>query len=374
MNNRNSALDFLRFVAILLVLFRHLIINGNGLPERVASVLETGGWVGVDLFFVLSGFLVSGLIFKEYDTYGTFNPWRFLIRRGFKIYPTFYLFLGLTWGLTYFFHYSNHESNIRYLNEALFICNYTSLQPMHSWIWSICVEEHFYILLCILLYSLIKFNKISRRTFSTIYFMFLVLGLTLRAYNLLHYPSFNFFRDMTQSHLRFDALFFGVVLCFHYRRDGLAKWKSPVLALFAVGIISLPFIFSLNDSRYTFFIVVLFLAISPLCFGYLMILMLRVKAGWMRPFAYIGKYSYSIYLFHGFINDIAGKHFTGWKYPLVYLSASLLVGIIISKLVEYPILALRNKWFPDSASRSSTKPAVPVPVIYGALNAGIIPD
>ena len=110
MNNRNPALDFLSFVAILLVLFRHLIINGNGLPARVAFVLKTGGWVGVDLFFVLSGFLVSGLIFKEYDTYGTFDPWRFLIRRGFKIYPTLYLFLGLTWGLTYFFHYSNHEA------------------------------------------------------------------------------------------------------------------------------------------------------------------------------------------------------------------------------------------------------------------------
>src|SRR5205814_5052071 len=62
-------LDFLRIVAVLLVLFRHL----NPLPEdtpRLVRILLTpgmeAGWLGVDLFFVLSGFLVSGLLFREY--------------------------------------------------------------------------------------------------------------------------------------------------------------------------------------------------------------------------------------------------------------------------------------------------------------------
>src|ERR1700744_1523672 len=146
MKNRNSSLDFLRFGAIILVLFRHLYIDGHSIPERIAQFIRGGGWVGVDLFFVLSGFLVSGLIFKEYETYGTFSPGRFLIRRGFKIYPAFYLFLGLTWGMTLYYHYASHEGSMKYLYEALFICNYTKLEPMHSWLWSICVEEHFYIL------------------------------------------------------------------------------------------------------------------------------------------------------------------------------------------------------------------------------------
>jgi len=76
-SNRLRELDFLRGVAILLVLFRH---------QLLFSFLKTMGWIGVDLFFVLSGFLISGLLFKEFQKFGAINPKLFLIRRGFKIY------------------------------------------------------------------------------------------------------------------------------------------------------------------------------------------------------------------------------------------------------------------------------------------------
>ena len=79
---RLRELDFLRGIAILLVLLRH-----NYLFDFTFKI----GWIGVDLFFVLSGFLVSGLLFKEYLKFGNINPSLFLIRRGFKIYPIFYL-------------------------------------------------------------------------------------------------------------------------------------------------------------------------------------------------------------------------------------------------------------------------------------------
>jgi len=81
---RLKGLDFLRGLAILLVLLRH---------QYVSEYFFRIGWTGVDLFFVLSGFLVSGLIFKEYLSSGIFNPVRFLIRRGFKIYPLYYIFI-----------------------------------------------------------------------------------------------------------------------------------------------------------------------------------------------------------------------------------------------------------------------------------------
>ena len=82
-NNRLRELDFLRGIAIILVLFRHQVVS---------DFIGKMGWVGVDLFFVLSGFLVSGLLFKEYLKHGNIKPKRFLIRRGFKIYPVYYLF------------------------------------------------------------------------------------------------------------------------------------------------------------------------------------------------------------------------------------------------------------------------------------------
>ncbi len=80
-NNRNQAIDFLRGIAIFLTLFRHFGIN---------IYLYKIGWVGVDLFFVLSGFWVSGLLFREYKKTTKINFIRFFVRRGLKIYPLFY--------------------------------------------------------------------------------------------------------------------------------------------------------------------------------------------------------------------------------------------------------------------------------------------
>src|SRR5579859_7331652 len=84
--SRNFNLDVLRGVAILLVVCHHLGIPG----------FRLGGWIGVDLFFVLSGFLISGLLFREWKTQGTVNLARFYIRRGLKIYPAFYALLAAT--------------------------------------------------------------------------------------------------------------------------------------------------------------------------------------------------------------------------------------------------------------------------------------
>ncbi len=86
---RNPSLDVLRCIAILLVVGFHMDSVGYRLWSRA-------GWIGVDLFFVLSGFLVSGLLFTDYKTHGRIDWKRFLLRRGLKIWPSFYVFLGVT--------------------------------------------------------------------------------------------------------------------------------------------------------------------------------------------------------------------------------------------------------------------------------------
>lgn len=85
---RDVRLDCLRGIAVLMVLVHH---SPTPLGGRLLA-----GWTGVDLFFVLSGFLVSGLLFKEHLATGRIHPWRFYLRRGFKIYPNFYVMLCLT--------------------------------------------------------------------------------------------------------------------------------------------------------------------------------------------------------------------------------------------------------------------------------------
>ena len=84
---RLISIDILRALAVIMVLFRHHV--GTGVAGNI-------GWAGVDLFFVLSGFLVSSLLFVEAKKSGSVNAKKFLIRRGFKIYPLFYLLLFLT--------------------------------------------------------------------------------------------------------------------------------------------------------------------------------------------------------------------------------------------------------------------------------------
>ncbi|HXJ16319.1 MAG TPA: acyltransferase, partial [Candidatus Polarisedimenticolia bacterium] len=79
---RNKRLDVLRSIAVLLVLLYH---------SEIGTRLANAGWAGVDLFFVLSGFLISGLLFTEYKKRGSIDFKRFFIRRGLKIYPAFYV-------------------------------------------------------------------------------------------------------------------------------------------------------------------------------------------------------------------------------------------------------------------------------------------
>jgi peptidoglycan/LPS O-acetylase OafA/YrhL len=83
-SSRNQSLDVLRGVAILLVLGRH---HGQYV------LWHRAGGIVVSLFFVLSGFLISGLLFTEWKTTGRINLPRFFVRRAFKIYPAYYFFL-----------------------------------------------------------------------------------------------------------------------------------------------------------------------------------------------------------------------------------------------------------------------------------------
>src|SRR5258708_16649284 len=90
---RNLQLDVLRGVAILMVLLCHSIFLRQPTWDLI---LWRPGWSGVDLFFVISGFLISGLLFTEYQKTGGIRFKRFSIRRALKLYPAFYFLLLLT--------------------------------------------------------------------------------------------------------------------------------------------------------------------------------------------------------------------------------------------------------------------------------------
>jgi len=101
LKKRQVELDFLRCVAVVSVLLCHIeeLHGRDQLPrwgKIIVVLLGNNGWMGVDLFFVLSGFLISGLLFREKITYRRIELKRFFIRRGLKIYPAFYVMLLVT--------------------------------------------------------------------------------------------------------------------------------------------------------------------------------------------------------------------------------------------------------------------------------------
>ena len=129
---RNTGLDLLRCIAVWLVLIRHLPNPANA----ILKTIQVGGWIGVDIFFVLNGFLVAGLLFEEHKKTGNTRIGRFLIRRGLKIYPAFWAMILVTVLV-------EHSNVATIVNELLFIQNYRSGLWTHTW--SLAVEEHFYL-------------------------------------------------------------------------------------------------------------------------------------------------------------------------------------------------------------------------------------
>ena len=147
--------DCLRCVAILLVMAAHCKDIAPTLSPALGAVFAFTrqiGWVGVDLFFVLSGFLVSGLLFDEHDATGVLDIKRFLIRRAFKIIPAFYF---LTLVTVIYDAIAFHRVVVVHLIHDIFFLQ--SYRPgMWSHAWTLAIEVHFYILLAVLLYYLSK--------------------------------------------------------------------------------------------------------------------------------------------------------------------------------------------------------------------------
>ena len=136
--HRQIRLDAARGVAILFVLlfhFRHSV--GWPILDRVVAPVFAIGWAGVDLFFVLSGFLVGRLIFAELAATGALDRRRFLLRRAWRLWPVLWLFLAAMLLL-------GGAGQWRSIWPVLLhLQNFDDRAPSH--LWSLAVEEHFYL-------------------------------------------------------------------------------------------------------------------------------------------------------------------------------------------------------------------------------------
>lgn len=338
----------LRGIAVLLVLLCHY-----------SPFLSFGGF-GVDLFFVLSGFLISGLLFQEFKATGTIKVWRFWVRRGFKIYPPFYAFLLLT-SLVLWFITGGVPHEV--VADIFFVQNYFPHLWMHGW--SLAVEEHFYIALPLLLLLLLAIGRRSPNAFRVIPILSIALSILcvyLRALASQHARTWD--EMFAPTHLRMDSLFAGVTLGYyaHFDAESFAEGRRKLVLVFGL-LLTLPaFLFPGTvvgvTVAYVAFACVLAWAANQSYSGK------RLP----RALAWVGYYSYSIYLWHGatqvFFDVVLRSVPHVIRFPL-FIVSTILLGVGMAKLVEVPALKLRNRLFPSLTSKSTastltlTSPSVP---------------
>lgn len=352
---RIKSLDFLRGIAIFLVLLRH---------KYLFDFTVVLGWIGVDLFFVLSGFLVSGLLFIEFKKYGDFDAKLFLIRRGFKIYPIYYLSFLLY--LPYLL--SHNKTNLwAIFYDFIFIQNYTTgWGYVYAASWSLAIEEHFYFGLCICFLIIVKyFPSILKPIENKLNYFEIGILICLGICNVLRviYNFYNpemYVKSFTMSHLRIDSLLFGVFIAYwyHFKKPNLISFfNKNKLALGCLSITLLaytPFVEPLTSV----FVKTVGFTMLYISFGIFLLFALFDEKLFEKATNIIGKRamgfickvgfsSYSVYVIHTLIIFLINKfdiqnRYLGFFLVFVF---SVFFGILLTNTIEVYFLKLRNKYF-----------------------------
>lgn len=302
------------------------------------------GWAGVDLFFVLSGFLVGGLIFREVDRTGAFNLKRFFIRRMYRLWPVLYLFLfamalsGIAPLKTFFWQI------------ALHVQNYVPTQPAKH-LWSLAVEEHFYILLSIGVCFLLRSKRgISYIPVITITIVIGSLIMRIVGWRLGATPL----ELQTMTHFRLDGLASGVFLAFlFYHKADTYEWLRRQKLIWAILLIAcLCFLITVPKSTAlgsTFGYTVSALASA---FSLLLIHKCPFPKGsiaFFKPFAFLGIISYPLYLWHVPVVRVIERvdALTGVYSLFLSYAVSIAVAAAVTFFFERPIMRLRDRRTPS---------------------------
>jgi peptidoglycan/LPS O-acetylase OafA/YrhL len=354
---RNTNLDALRGIAILMVLGRHagLAVDYLHATNRFTFCTMRVGWAGVDLFFVLSGFLISGLLFSDYQKWGRIHLKRFYIRRGFKIWPAFYALIAA--GLLIDIVMPGHHLTTKgLLPELTFFQDY--FFGIWGITWSLAVEEHFYICLPLLLLFMIWRNP--QKPFTSLPWVFAGIAAFCLACRFWvgwsQDGNINYYQCVFPTHLRMDGLMFGVLIAYFKRFqprvfDWMATWRGGwVVIAAAVTVLS---IFPCEDrNMHTWGFTVLYVGAGFLLAKAVAFKGPRAIRAMSFMLAQIGVYSYSIYLWQMFYVWKVLPHFHIKAPMLLYwatVGGAIVFGILAAKAIEIPALHFRDKMFPPVA-------------------------
>lgn len=335
MTQRNINLDVLRMSAIVLVFLAHSFLAFE--QESAWHFIGFGG-VGVDLFFILSGWLIGSQIFKEIHTYGNLQLRRFWTRRWMRTMPAYFAVLLATYLQFYLFN-KDIDSVFAYLT---FTQNYVTDLPYFYVSWSLAVEEQFYVFIGALLFISTGFNKHLK---TLILFGLLLLPSLFRA--------LGWYDSMVESHVRWDCCIAGVLLA-QLQSEQTAWWtryKMYVIKLAPVALAVFVLFFAFRvwppvqgyDDPSPF--------VLALLFSFFIVYAYETQFAFgqsiERIILYISTRSYAIYLLHPEILALSRRidsdvHFL--VYAMICFGLTLLVSEVLYRLIELPFMELREKF------------------------------
>jgi len=348
-----AELDGLRGVAILLVVVhRFWPATGIGVWADAAGA----GWIGVDLFFVISGFLIAGILLDTRGEAGYFR--NFYARRILRIFPLYYIFVG---GVLIAFsgnpEFREHAgSPIWYLVHLGNVPESMLAHDVPYWlapVWSLAIEEQFYLTFPLLV------AVVEPRRLGRVLVGMMIAAPLLRVGTMLVAPE----RERIQylfTLCRLDTIAVGCLLAVIFRRIDLAKYRDLIVRG-AVLIICVAALFAVDTGLDRTTPLGRTLGYTVVAFGCASIVALVVlyrgeyETAVLRfaPLAYLGKLCFGLYLLHRPADTIvtalaarAGIDAPLWLLPLK-LGVAVVLATISWRLLERPFLRLKNLFASD---------------------------
>jgi len=357
---RQPGLDLLRALAIIVVVIYHAALFGFKLPGRV----DRFGWIGVDLFFVLSGYLIGGQLIAPLARDQSIKLGRFFARRAFRILPAYLVILAVYIFLPSWREYPDMSPWWKFLVSVQNIGLHGGTAFSHAW--SLAVEDQFYLLLPLILLFVNRWPRAGVIVPCAIF----LGGLLLRAFLAWQNPgeggvSFHGFQLWIYypTWTRLDPLVFGVALA-ATERFRPSWWKQLMdwaLWLWLPGLVLIVYALYLGEGDY------LTVAASiwqfPLiAFGMAALLVCAVSP--RLPFrrvaipgaAFVASIAYSAYLIQKLVMHFVAQFCTAHNIVLASAPALVLVEICVYAAatalffaVERPFLQLRHRLAPRAS-------------------------